>query len=48
MSSWIIVLLIIIIAVLPIIPIENCASILGYDVACITEHVSVVQLLFGK
>ncbi|MDD5615448.1 MAG: hypothetical protein PHH85_04535 [Candidatus Methanoperedens sp.] len=48
-AVWIvIILLIIIIMVLPIIPIENCAKLLGYNVACVTQHVSVVQLIFGK
>ncbi|MDO9097232.1 MAG: hypothetical protein Q7U60_03830 [Candidatus Methanoperedens sp.] len=51
MSSgvWIVViLLIIIIIVLPIVPIENCAKLLGYNVACVTERVSIAQLIFGK
>ena len=47
--AWIVViLLIIIIIVLPIIPIEKCATILGQNVACVTEHKSIVQLIFGK
>lgn len=46
---WIVViLLIVIIMVLPIIPIENCAKLLGYNVACVTERVSIAQLIFGK
>ena len=48
-AAWIvIILLIVIIMVLPIIPVENCAKVLGYNVACVTEHVSIVQLIFGK
>lgn len=48
-ATWIvIILLIVIIMVLPIIPVENCAKVLGYNVACVTEHVSIVQLIFGK
>jgi hypothetical protein len=48
-AVWIIViLLVVIIMILPIIPVENCAKLLGYNVACVTEHVSIVQLIFGK
>lgn len=48
-AAWIVViLLIVIIMVVPIIPVENCAKVLGYNVACVTEHVSIVQLIFGK
>lgn len=48
-AVWIIViLLIVIIMVLPIIPVENCAKLLGYNVACATERVSIAQLIFGK
>ncbi len=48
-AVWIVViLLIVIIMVLPIIPIENCAKVLGYNVACVTEHVSIAQLILGK
>lgn len=48
-AVWIvIILLIIMVMVLPIIPKENCANFLGYNVACVTEHVSIVQLIFGK
>ncbi|MCX9026246.1 MAG: hypothetical protein OIN85_09160 [Candidatus Methanoperedens sp.] len=48
-AVWIvIILLIVIIMVLPIIPVENCAKLLGYNVACVTEHVSIVQLIIGK
>lgn len=47
-ASIVIILLVIIIMVLPIVPIENCAKVLGYNVACVTEHVSIVQLIFGK
>lgn len=48
-ATWIVViLLIIIIMVLPIVPIENCAKLLGYNVACVTERVSIAQLIFGK
>lgn len=48
-AAWIIViLLLVIIMVLPIIPVENCAKLLGYNVACVTQHVSIAQLIFGK
>ena len=48
-AMWIvIILLIVIIMVLPIIPKENCVEVLGQNVACTTEHVSIVQLIFGK
>jgi len=48
-AAWIVViLLIVIIMVVPIIPVENCAKVLGYNVACVTEHVSIIQLIFGK
>jgi hypothetical protein len=48
-AKWIvIILLIIIIAVLPIVPKENCLNLLGQNVTCVTEHVSIVQLIFGK
>jgi hypothetical protein len=48
-AKWIVViLLIVIIMVLPIIPKENCVQVLGYKVACTTEHVSIAQLIFGK
>ena len=47
-AIWIvIILLIIIIMVLPIIPVENCASLLGYNVACETHNVSILQLILG-
>jgi hypothetical protein len=48
-AVWIIViLLIVIIMVLPIIPKENCVQVLGQNVACTTQHVSIAQLIFGK
>jgi hypothetical protein len=48
-AMWIVViLLIIIIMVLPIIPKENCVQVLGQNLACTTQHVSIVQLIFGK
>jgi len=48
-ATWIVViLLIIIVAVLPIVPKEMCANLLGYNIACVTQHVSIVQLIFGK
>jgi hypothetical protein len=48
-ATWIVViLLIVIIMVLPIIPKENCIQVLGQNVACTTEHVSIIQLIFGK
>ena len=48
-AAWIVViLLIVIIMVLPIIPKENCVTVLGQNVACTTQHVSIVQLIFGK
>jgi hypothetical protein len=48
-AKWIVaILLIIIIMVLPIIPKENCVQLLGYNVACTTQHVSIIELIFGK
>ena len=48
-AAWIvIILLIIIVMVLPIVPKENCVNLLGQNVACVTEHVSIIQLIFGK
>ncbi len=48
-AVWIIViLLIVIIMVLPIIPKENCVQVLGQNVVCTTQHVSIAQLIFGK
>ncbi len=48
-AAWIIIiLLIIIIIVLPIIPKENCVQVLGQNVVCTTQHVSIAQLIFGK
>ena len=52
----IIFLLIFIILVLPMIPKENCLqfntiinnTMVGYNVACINQHVSILQLMFGK
>ncbi len=49
LAGWIVViLLIIIIAVLPIIPKENCVNLLGQNVACISQHVSILDLILGK
>ncbi len=48
-AAWIvIILLIIIILVVPIVPVENCAKLLGYKVACVTQHVSRVAHKFGQ
>jgi len=52
----VIFLLIFIILALPMIPKENCVqfntivnnTMVGYNVACITQHVSILQLIFGK
>ncbi|MCE8424374.1 MAG: hypothetical protein J5U17_01175 [Candidatus Methanoperedens sp.] len=48
-ATWIvIILLIIIVMVLPVVPKENCVNFLGQNVVCVTEHVSIIQLIFGK
>lgn len=44
----ILILLIIIIMALPIIPKENCVRLLGYNVACTTQYISIIQPIFGK
>ena len=48
-AAWIvIILLILIIIVLPIIPRENCISVLGQNIACTTKHISIADLILGK
>jgi hypothetical protein len=48
-AAWIIILLlIVIIMVLPIIPKENCVQVMGYNVVCNAQHVSIAQLILGK
>ncbi len=48
-ATWIIIiLLVVIIMILPIIPKENCVQVLGQNVVCTTQHVSIAQLIFGK
>jgi len=44
----VVIALIILVVILPIIPKENCASLLGVKIACVTRHVSIVQLILGK
>lgn len=34
--------------VLPIFPKENCVRLLGYNVVCVTQHVSMLQLILGR
>ncbi len=43
-----VILLVIIITVLPIIPKENCIQILGHNVSCTTQHVSIIQLILNR
>lgn len=41
----ILIIVIVIIIFVPIFPYEECAKLLGYNVACVTKHVSLLEVL---
>jgi hypothetical protein len=46
-GKWLIVIIIILVIMsLPIVPIQNCAELIGYKFGCQTIHVSIFQILF--